>query len=75
VSRSSAVFLPGVSERKKAIALTGALSVRSTWIVWGETLLRLFSVKSQRTLCRSEIALAATTMPSASSTITAAPAP
>ena len=75
MSRSSAVFLPGVSERKKAIALTGAFRVRSTWIVWGETLLRLFSVKSQRTWCRSEIALAATTMPRASSAITAAPAP
>ena len=60
---------------KNAIALTGAFRVLSTWIVWGETLLRLFSVKSQRTWCLNEMALAATAMPRASSAITAAPAP
>ena len=57
------------------MALTGALRVRSTWMVWGETLLRLFSVRSQRALCRTEIALAATTIPSASRAMTAAPVP
>ncbi len=57
------------------MALTGVLSVRSTWMVWGETLLRLFSVRSQRVLCRTEIALAATTTPRASTAIRAAPVP
>jgi hypothetical protein len=64
-----------VSERKNAMALTGAFNALRTCTVWGDTLLRLFSVRSQRTWCRIEMALAATTMPRASRAISAAPAP
>ena len=67
--------LPGVSVRKNAIASTGVLRVFSTWTVCGDSVFRRFSVKSHRTLCREDSALAKTTTPSASRIITAAPAP
>jgi hypothetical protein len=49
-SRSSAVRLPGVSERKKPMTSTGALRALSNFTVCGERLWRLFSVRSQRAL-------------------------
>ena len=67
--------LPGVSVRKNAMACTGVFSVRRSWMVCGDSVLRRFSVKSHRVLWRKDSALAKTAMPSASKIVTAAPAP
>src|SRR5215470_4019134 len=75
LSRSSAVRLPGMSARKKAMASTGAVRPLSRLTVCGERLWRLPSVMSQRVLYRSDTALASTTTPSAISTSSAAAAP